>query len=454
MSIILDTDSYKASHWVQYPQGTTKIFSYLESRGGRYSNTVFFGLQMILSKLERVITSSDVEEAANFFKAHGEPFNSQGWMGIVLKLGGRLPLRIRAVPEGSVVPVNNVLMTVENTQDEYFWLTSWVETVLMRVWYPTTVATQSWHIKKIILDSLEKTSDNPAQEIQFKLHDFGSRGVSSETSAGIGGAAHLVNFMGSDTVSGVVYANRFYDCKMAGFSIPAAEHSTITTWGKDGELQAYQNMLTQYAKPGALVAVVSDSYDLDHAIDAFWCGTLKEAVINSGATVVIRPDSGNPPEIVLRTLQKLEKAYGATYNSKSYKVLNSVRVIQGDGVNEDSIREILKTINDASYSTTNVAFGMGGALLQQVNRDTQRFAYKCSAATINGEEIEVFKDPKTDPMKRSKKGRLDLVLRGGEYSTIAGSDNWGSVLRTVFEDGEIKRKQTFADIRATAALGT
>ena len=291
-NIILDTDSYKASHHLQYPPGTTGMYSYLESRGGRYGQTVFFGLQPILSRLAKGIRKEDVEEAADVFAAHGEPFPRVGFQRIVDKLGGNIPLRIRAVPEGTVVPVHNVLMTVESTDSETFWIATYLETMLMRVWYPITVATQSWHIRKLIMAYLEATSDDPMAEIPFKLHDFGSRGVSSEESAGIGGCSHLVNFKGTDTMAAIMFARTHYKEQMAGFSIPAAEHSTITAWGKDGEADAYANMLKQFAKPNSLVAVVSDSYDLWNAVENLWGEKLRKQVIDSGATVVIRPEIG------------------------------------------------------------------------------------------------------------------------------------------------------------------
>src|SRR5581483_2688541 len=196
-NILLDTDSYKLSHWTQYPPNTTGMFSYLESRGGKYGQTVMFGLQPILKRLEQGFTLEDIDEADAFAKAHGEPFNKKGWEDMFFAHKGKFPVKIRAVAEGSVVPVSNCLMTVESTDKRFFWVVSYLETILMRVWYPITVATQSWTIKQIIKGYLDRTSDDPEAELPFKLHDFGSRGVSSYESAQIGGAAHLVNFMGS-----------------------------------------------------------------------------------------------------------------------------------------------------------------------------------------------------------------------------------------------------------------
>ncbi|HEY4482594.1 MAG TPA: nicotinamide phosphoribosyltransferase domain-containing protein, partial [Candidatus Paceibacterota bacterium] len=262
-NIILTTDSYKVSHHRQYPPGTTGVYSFFESRGGIDPTTTFFGLQYILKRYMEgaVVTADDIEEARELFAAHfGDRtlFNEQGWRYILNEHGGRLPVRVRAVPEGTTVPNHNVLMTIENTDPRVAWLTNYLETLLVQVWYPTTVCTQSRAMRATILSYLERTGT--PESIDFKLHDFGYRGSTSVESAGIGGAAHLVNFKGTDTVAALVVAKRYYHEQMAGFSIPAAEHSTITSWGREHETDAFRNMLTSY--PTGLVAVVSDSYDI------------------------------------------------------------------------------------------------------------------------------------------------------------------------------------------------
>jgi nicotinamide phosphoribosyltransferase len=209
-------------------------------------------------------------------------------------------------------------------------------------------------------------------------------------------------------------------------------------------------MLAQFAKPGAIVACVSDSYDVSNAVENLWGKSLRDEVIRSGATVVIRPDSGDPPRIVLQTLEQLDAAFGHTVNAKGYRVLEHVRVIQGDGVNEYSIREILRVMLKAGLSATNIAFGMGGALLQQLNRDTQKFAMKLSEVTIDGKHIAVSKDPVTDHGKKSKAGRLELIRTANSYRTIALPDtasNADSQLVTVFENGELLREYTLDEIR-------
>jgi nicotinamide phosphoribosyltransferase len=465
-NLLLDTDSYKASHWLQYPPGTDATFYYVESRGGRYERTLFFGLQAILRRsLLAPITDAHVDEARDFFAAHGEPFNDAGWRHIVRAHGGRLPVRIRAVPEGSVLPTHQALVTIESTDPQAFWLPSYLETLLLRVWYPITVATISWHAKQCIREFLLRTSDDPDGQLPFKLHDFGARGVSSHESAGLGGAAHLVSFLGTDNVAGVLTARAHYGAPMAGLSIPAAEHSTITSWGREHEVDAYRNMLRRFAKPGAQVAVVSDSYDVYHAIDEHWGKTLRDEVIRSGATVIIRPDSGEPVDMVHRCLERLEVHFGSTKNARGFRVLQHVRLIQGDGVDPASIRQILERITAAGFSADNVAFGMGGALLQHLNRDTQKFALKCSAARVDGAWRDVYKDPVTDRGKTSQRGRLTLLRseRGDVWRTVAVSHDAASVddaaipggfrpgLQVVYENGRLLREWTFDEIRARSA---
>lgn len=463
-NILLNTDSYKASHFLQYPAGASGMFSYIESRGGEYDKTLFFGLQMILKEyLAQPVTAAMVDEAAEFFAAHGEPFDAEGWRYIVNEYQGFLPVRIAAVPEGTLVDGRNILCAIECTDARVFWCASYIESMLLRIWYPITVATRSWSIRQTIRKYLELTSDNPSGQLPFKLHDFGARGVSSAESAAIGGCAHLVNFMGSDTVLGVMAARTYYGEAMAGYSIPAAEHSTITSWLRQNEAEAYRNMIRQFGGEGKIFAVVSDSYNIFNACDNLWGRELKQEVLASGATLVIRPDSGEPAEVVLRVARILEQRFGITHNAKGYKLLNKVRIIQGDGINEDSIRAILEALTADHFSTDNIAFGMGGVLLQALNRDTLQFAMKCSAIRVNGEWRDVYKEPLTDPGKVSKKGRLTLIRNRdtGEFMTIRKNigdigdgqgvpADWQESLLPVWDGGKLLKDWQFAEIRSRA----
>ncbi|HSX19386.1 MAG TPA: nicotinate phosphoribosyltransferase [Candidatus Saccharimonadales bacterium] len=452
-NLILDTDSYKSGHFLQYPPRTTKLVAYLESRGGIFEKTVFFGLQYILKKyLSQKVTDADVLEADAFFKHHKLPFNKEGWMYIVRKLNGKIPLKIYAVEEGSVVPTSNILMRIESTDPKCFWVVGWFETMLLRVWYPTTVATQSWYARKLIFRFLEKTADSPSDEVMFKLHDFGSRGVSSSESAAIGGAAHLVSFSGSDTIIGMICANEYYDASLAPSSIPAAEHSSIMVWGKDKEGVAFSSIFEELGKRSPLVALPADTYDTWNAIDSLWGKKLREKVKKSGVLLVVRTDSGNPPDVVLNALVKLEKAFGSTKNKKGYKVLNNVRLLHSDKLSLDMIKKILSVATSHKYSASNLVFGMGSSLLQKINRDTQKFVYKISYAEVDGKGVNVSKTPKTEPGKNSKSGYLDLILRGSKYQTVVrkNGDNLESELLLVYDNGQLIKNYLFDEVRSRA----
>lgn len=769
-NLILLADSYKHSHFQQFPKNTTNTYYYLESRGGKYPTTTFFGLQYLLKKyLLKKITYQDIEQAEQLLRLHQVPFNKQGWTNIVEKYSGRLPVEIRAVPEGSTIPTHNILLSIENTDPEYFWLPGFLETLIVQnCWYPTTVCTLSRHLKGIIREFLEITGDPVG--LPFKLHDFGFRGVSSVESSAIGGAAHLVNFQGTDTLSALEMVMQYYNEEdPQSFSIPASEHSTITSWGKEGELAAFSNMLDVY--PTGLVACVSDSYDIFSACENLWGTVLKERILKRDGTVVIRPDcyddqteiftnkgwvlfkdldrsfkvaqfykgnidftasfgivdeaysgpmvsfkdekgrldlmvtpnhrmvlfdqqtgvykveeaeqvkyyygkdipragfkigndrglsalerlliafqadgsypsgwnpnklhnkvnirfnfakerkakrlswicemggfpysvrreparpqnyniyielpfvpsktfdwvkleeingswcrefidelsywdatrrtdtrfkydttikenadmvqaiacmgnigathsvfqddrkehfsdihsvsllthknfigghsvnktisdysgriycvkvpsgmvivrrnnkvcvsgnSGKPVSTVLSVLDILTSKFGHITNTKGYKVLPpQIRVIQGDGVNAESIQDILTVMTNRGYSADNIAFGMGGALLQAHTRDTQNFALKCSQAKVNGEWREVYKDPVGDVMKKSKRGRLALIETTEGLRTIQSSwpniEEPKDILRTVFRNGELLVDETFTEIRNRAS---
>ncbi|QFT76201.1 nicotinate phosphoribosyltransferase [Erythrobacter sp. THAF29] len=456
-NLLLSTDSYKQSHFLQYPPEARAISAYGESRPNSFSDkVVFFGLQpFLIDYLGAPISAEDIEEAAAICAAHGVPFNREGWEAVLADHGGYLPLEISALPEGTVAPTGVPLFQVVNTDDRMPWLTTFIETALLRsVWYPTTVATLSWKCAKVIGAGLEKSSDDPAGQLPFKLHDFGARGVSSGESAALGGMAHLVNFAGTDTLEGIMAARRYYGADMPGFSIPAAEHSTMTAWGRDREEAAYANMLDKFEGEGALVAVVSDSYDLDNAVENIWGGSLKRAVLARKGTLVVRPDSGDPVETPARTLAKLWEIFGGTTNAKGYRVLNDrVRVIQGDGMNIESIGRLVDRVVADGFSVDNIAFGMGGGLLQLVNRDTLRFAMKANAMRDDqGEWHDVSKKPATDPAKASKAGRQAVVIEDGRMvaKRLDAIDPAHDLLKPVWRNGDVLVRHTFEEVRARA----
>jgi len=457
------SDGYKYSHYVQLPPDTTKSYSYIESRGGEFEETIFFNLQMFIKRyLLTQITMEDIDQAEKIITAYGMPFYRAGFENIVKNYNGYWPVKIRAVPEGKRMPTSLPLVTIESIDSEsdkdLAWAASFLETQLLRaVWYGTTVATNSYESKKIIKHFLEETGT--VEALPYMLWDFGARGVSSQESAEIGGAAHLVNFKGSDTMAGIMAAMDYYGAtELPSGGVPAMEHSTVTSWGKEREADAYRNMLNHFAKKGAIVSIVSDSYDLFNAIKIFGT-TLKDQIISSGATLVVRPDSGIPADIVLKSVRNLEKYFGSTENSKGYRVLNHVRVLQGDGINHTSIHSILLNLKLSGYSADNIGtFGQGGKLLQAVDRDTMKFAQKCSAVLIGGKWVDVFKDPITDSGKRSKKGRVTTIELDGHFRAITldmleqyQAGGWTEVLQTVYDNGKLVKEWTFDEIRAEAS---
>lgn len=474
-NLILLTDAYKYSHHSFYEENMTTMYSYMESRGGLFPYTTFYGLQMFLKQyLEGdVINFNHIDEADELLKGvfgREDIFDSSKFEHLVTKHKGRLPIRIKAVPEGTNVPVKNVLMTIENTDPECAWLTNFLETLLLQVWYPTTVCTLSNNIKSIVKNAFDETTDlgETTKEIviNFVLNDFGFRGVSSVQSAEYGGSAHLVNFSGSDTTIASKAIKDYYNTKKVyGMSVPATEHSIMTVKGEKGELEMMRRVLEKY--PTGIVACVSDSFDIFRACKDYWGTELKDMILSRPATpgnqLVIRPDSGHVINTLKEVLNILFDKFGFTTNSKGYKILPpQVRVIQGDGINLDSIREIYEKLNEWKVSAENLVLGMGGKLLQGVNRDTQNFAFKASYVVVGDEERTVVKSPTEinekgelqKSFKKSKSGRLKLVKTENGYKTVTSEDpqfdDYEDVMVTVFENGKITKEWEFEEIRERA----
>ena len=453
-NFILMTDSYKLSHHGQYPKNTTKIYSYLESRGGLYPETIFFGLQYYLKKYfsKVVITEEMVEEAKKFALAHfgTDIFNYDGWLYIAKNLNGKLPIKIMAVKEGALIPVSNVLMTIESTDNKCAWVTNHCETLLMKLWASITIATNSFYCRRNIKAALEYMGGD-IKNLPFKLHDFGYRGVSSEESAGILGMAHLTCFMGTDNLAAIKYAEKYYNGGMAGYSVPASEHSVACTFGPEKEEKYFLNMLDTY--PTGIVSIVSDTYNIYNFIETM-SHKYKDKILVRKGKVVFRPDSGDPVEVNSRLIDTLWKTFGGTYVN-GYKLLPpQVGLIQGDGIDAAMINEILDMAASKGFSADNWVFGSGGGLLQKFDRDTQKFAIKASYGEklVDGKIIgfNIKKDPITAKDKGSKGGKLKLH-KSGKCMTFTSDDkmfnSYTDELELVFENGEIKRDQTFEEIR-------
>lgn len=458
-NIITATDSYKVTHWPFYPEKLEYVRAYFEARlGAKYRYTIFFSLQYILKEYfcGVQVTKKKIDEAEKKYNKHffgKKVFNRAGWEYILKEHGGKLPISIRAVREGTKVPINNVLMVVENTDPKCGWLVNYLETILTHVWYGTTVATRSHVMKQHILDALIKSGDPDG--IMFKLHDFGFRGVSCMEQAAVGGGANLINFWGTDTFAGIELLEDYYHgddvppLGYPGFSIAATEHSTTTIYGEQGESAAIGKFIALH--PDGFLANVGDSYDYENFVENIVGRDHKEALLARNGTYVVRPDSGDPHFIIPWTLNSLWKNFGGIVNDKGFKVLDPhVRVIQGDGIDDESIVTIMEAVMKAGFSVDNIAFGSGGGLLQKVNRDTQRFAFKMCQAIIDGTPHDVWKQPKTDPTKASKRGNLKLVKDGDTYRTVTVDEPGIDQLEIVYANGDLLIDQKLTDIRTLA----
>lgn len=465
-NILQYTDLYKPTMHCQYPEGVTEVHSYIESRsGGKFDHILFNGVQAFVKEwLLNPITRHDVDEMEDIytsaFNGYKNGFNRSVFDHVVNKHGGFLPLEICALPEGLVVPTGLPLATVRNTDPLARSITTYIEpAILPATWYASTVATISQRIRTLIAGYMQLTCDN-LDGLPFKLHDFGVRGASSFDSAAIGGVGHLISFLGTDNVPALFHARKYYGSNCVGFSIPAMEHSTVTSWGRAGESAAYANNLSRH-KGAGMVACVMDSYDQRSALSEILGGTMKQEIIDSGVKFIARLDSGDPVVEVIEALNRLDACFGHTVNSKGFKVLNNVGILQGDGVDEESIGAILSSLLKSGFSVDNIAFGMGGALLQHCDRDWGRWAMKCSEVTFeDGTTRGVAKDPVTDPGKKSKVGKFLVGRRTvrhpesyhtGEssyfYKALLPGSTEPNLLQPVYRNGELLRDLTLEEIR-------
>jgi len=481
-NLVLASDAYKYSHHKFYGTEMTKMISYMESRGGKFSDTVFYGLQIFLTEyLEGIaITREEVDEAYELLGTElgtfgrDDVFDRSKFDYIIDKYDGKLPISIKSVPEGSVVNVKNVLFTIESLDENCAWLTNFLESLLLQVWYPITVATLSREVRKSVTKTFKECTsydDNTMNiMIDYVLNDFGFRGVSSVQSAKVGGSGHLVNFRGSDNIGASKLIRDVYDTKTVfGASVPATEHSIMTLKGKEGELELMKRVLTIF--PTGVVACVSDSFNIFKACSEKWGTELRDLILSRpsepGNQLVIRPDSGSIIPTLREIFNILFDKFGYTVNEKGFKVLPpQIRVLQGDGVNLESIVKIYAFLASEKISPENLALGMGGKLLQaDINRDTNGFATKACYAVLDGIEVDVQKNPTemddngnlSKSFKKSKKGKLKLVKNvDGTYKTMTsndeGYDEAKDELVEVFRMGDILVTHKFEDIRERARI--
>lgn len=410
---LLDTDSYKCTHWQMYPSAR-EMTAYFTCRGPLYEHDhriVFAGFRYLFETvIARRITWDDIHEADTYLETHGvakSRFNwpRDLWISVIEENDGHLPFEIRALRDGSVIYPQVPCFTI-TARGKYARLVTWFETALMRIWSPIVTATKSRHVWDGLRKAFELSVDDECMFLlASRLHDFGSRGVSSAETAMTTGLGHLLSFEGTDTMTAGWLATVFNNGKPIGESVIASEHSVMTSW--EGELDAIKRLI-DITPDGAILSCVADSYSYGRFLREY-LPIIAPLTKAKNILFVIRPDSGDPVQAVLQGLRAAEYAFGATRNKKGYKVLDGAAIIQGDGIDAEVITQITKQVLHNGYAIQNVAFGMGGGLLQKQNRDTLKVAMKlCHIVDADGNERCVMKAPSDDAGKASLPGLFSV----------------------------------------------
>jgi nicotinamide phosphoribosyltransferase len=458
----VDSDGYKYSQFNQYRPGTEFVSSYVAGRGGKYDRMMTFGVQALMKDwVENPLTKSDVDELEAETLEYMGIFNREGFDYVLDKFGGYPPVRLQALREGLMTPTKVPRIQLVNVGgSKTVWATSFLETsVLRNAWYMSAVATRSWTIRQTLRKHLAHTADD-LSALDWMFVDFGARGVSSFESGGLGGMAHLVSFNGTDTRCALRFAKKYYAAGVVGNSVRATEHSTMTSWGGEaGEPEAMEAFLRNNLRPGVTIACVSDSYDIWRAVTSYWGDRFRKTIMESGGRLVVRPDSGDPIATPVHCIELLGERFGYTVNGKGFKVLHpSVRVLQGDGIDEDMVGIICEELIRKGWSVENIVFGMGGNLLQKIDRDTCKDAMKASAGYHpDFGWFDIYKDPLEDKTKTSFKGRQAVVAVTGAHGVgylAVREDGIRSdqvnLLEDVYVPGRLVREQTFDNIREIA----
>lgn len=483
---LFKTDAYKLGHIRQYELAgnTSLVYSNFTNRKSRIpgiERVVHFGLQAFLQRYaidefapffaaDEDLVADLYEERVNFILG---PNNIGSDHIRALHRKGYLPLEFKAVPEGTPVPIGVPSFTIENTEPEFFWLTNYVETVISaEVWQASTSATIAHNFRNILVKGAERTGGDIGF-VDWQGHDFSFRGMSSSETAAMSGAGHLLSFFGTDSLVSLEWIDDYYGGVYTAGSVPATEHSVMCTGiATVGERELFRRLLN--ANPVGIISVVSDTFDLWKVVTDF-LPSLKEEVMARDGKIVVRPDSGNPVDILTgipgsyrtpedRTpdekgvVEILWEQFGGTVNEKGYKQLDShVGVIYGDSITAERAQAIIDRLEAKGFASTNVVFGIGSFTYQYNTRDTFSSAIKATLAVVDGEEFNLFKNPVTDDgTKKSATGRL-AVLRDahGELylqQKATPEQEAASELQTIWKNGQFVRRQTFAEVRETLAL--
>ena len=476
--IYLSADFYKLSHREQYPQGTTTVYSTLTPRSNKYApwsdEVVFFGLQYfikeyLIDRFNKEFFEVPIDDVVALYTSFIQNTLGKETVEVdhLVKLHelGYLPLKIKALPEGTLAPMRCPVMTIENTHPDFFWLTNFIETILSTtIWQPITSATLAYQYRKVLDDYALKTTGS-TDGVEFQGHDFSLRGMSSEQSGMASGMGHLTSFQGTDTIPAIFGVHKYYNAPLdftTGASISATEHSVMCAYGQTDELELFKHLLVD-VYPTGLFSVVSDTWDFWKVVTEY-LPALKDIIMNRDGKLVIRPDSGDPVDIVTGTsangntpeekglIECLWDIFGGTINDQGYKVLDPhIGAIYGDSINLDRAKAISERLEQKGFATTNIVYGIGSFSYQYHTRDTFGFAVKATAATVNGEERMLFKDPKTDDgTKRSQRGRVVVARKSDvlaenpdfDFTKLTGNQSDNNLL---WKDGLYEAEEHYSD---------
>lgn len=481
IAALMQTDAYKLDHRRQYGLAgcVTRVYSNYTNRKSRLpgiDHVVHFGLQAYIQKylvdaFEPFFAANVDEVCALYHERLTSILGADAAHAIgtdhvaALHQLGHLPLEIKSVPEGTLVPIRVPTLTIENTDPEFFWLTNYIETGLSAaIWHPSTSATIA-HAYRMVLDRTAAVTGAPPGAVDWQLHDFSYRGMSSHETAAASGAAHLLSFQGTDTLAALEWIDRYYGGPYVAGSVAATEHSVMSTGiaSMGGELELFAKLIKLY--PSGILSVVSDTFDLWSVLTNV-LPALKDEINAREGKLVLRPDSGDPVKILCgnpagRTDQErkgvvrlLWDLFGGTENAAGFRRLNpKVGVIYGDSITLDRAKEITAKLSQMGFESTTVVFGVGSFTYQHVTRDTFGSAMKATWAEVDGAGVDLFKDPVTDDgTKKSATGRLAVLNEGPDLvlvEKVAKGDQLevSSVLRTVWRRGLFWRKQSFAEVR-------
>jgi len=491
MNPLLLTDGYKTGHHQQYPKGTTLVYSNFTPRSNKYApkgcdKVVSFGQQMVMMKIHEMFNNDFFNQPkdlvcgemkrelslylnTDYDVSHFEALHDLGY----------LPIKVKSIEEGSLVPIKVPVLTIYNTIPEFYWVTNYLETILSNLlWKPMTSATIAHQYRKVLTKWVEKTDKERSWFIDWQGHDFSMRGMDSVDAVISSGLGHLTSFSGSDSLPTIYGARKYYNADgMICGSVNATEHSVMCAGSKEDEIGTFRRLLETY--PVGILSVVSDTWDLFKVITEY-LPRLKEEILSRDGKLVIRPDSGDPVDILCGTqifedmdhyndyeldresilsseekgvIELLWDVFGGTINEQGYKVLDPhIGAIYGDSITIDRAEEICKRLESKGFASTNVVLGVGSFTYQYNTRDTFGFAMKATYVEINGEGREIFKDPITDDgTKKSATGLLHVTKSNENGYMLVDKVTWDNEangeLQTIYKDGEFFNQTTLTEIR-------